>query len=101
MRRVNEFAQLFERAEVLLDSVEVYGPIALEAAAVIVELVRAVVESARLRRVVVRRVAVGEAVGHDEIDNVVGREALKAPLALKRRGHFKRRVRRPAAFTDA
>src|SRR5205085_7967866 len=99
---VNEVAQLRERAEVLLDSVEVNRAVAVEArgrcallllylvgvvdvvvpgrepdccdaqlfevrqvvddalevAAVVVELVRAVVESVRLRRVVVRRVAV-------------------------------------------
>ena len=55
-----------------------------QVAAVVVARLRAVEQASRHGRVVVRRVAVREAVGHDEVDDVVGREALEA--AVPRQG---------------
>ena len=70
-------AEIFQIGEVLDDPAEI--------AAVIVAGLRAIVHAARDGRVVVGRVAVGEAVGHQEVDHVVGREALEAAGGGERR----------------
>ncbi len=65
---------------------------ALDVAAVIVAGLRSVIESPRGYRVVVGRIPVREAVRHDEVNHVIGVEALKATLARKRRGDLERRL---------
>ncbi len=136
VRRVHQLAQRRERAEVLLDAVEVDGAVAvvvgdrlsvvalllvqvvhvvvpgiepergdaqvlqvgqalddpLEVAAVVVAGARAVEEAPRGRRVVVAGIPVREAVGHDQVDHVVGREALEAPCARERRQDLEGRL---------
>ena len=58
---------------------------AAEIAAVIVAGLRAVVHAVRNGRVIILGIAVGEAIRHQEIDDVVGREALKTAAGGQRR----------------
>ena len=137
---VDHLAQRREIAEVLLDAVEVDGPVAVvvgdrlpvvglavvqvvdvvvpgvepqrgdaellqvrqllddpaQVAAVVVPRLRAVEEALRAGGVVVRRIAVREAVGHDQVDDVVRREALEAALSREGSEELERHRRRPA-----
>ena len=62
--------EIFQIGKVLDDPAEI--------AAVVIARLRAIVHAARDGWVIVGRVAVGEAIGHQEIDDVIGREALEA-----------------------
>ena len=53
---------------------------AAQVAAVIVTAFAAIKQAPGFRRVVVRRVAVAETVGHDEVQHIIRRETLKAAL---------------------
>ena len=53
----------------------------LKIATVVVELMLAIVDAARLRRVVVRRIAIAEAIDHDQVHYVCGRETLETTAA--------------------
>src|SRR6185436_14109704 len=75
-------------AEVL----QIWQPIdyALQIAAVVVKLVLAIVDAARLGRLVVRTITIAEAIDHDQVHNVGGREALKATGPIERRQDLKK-----------
>ena len=66
---------------------------ALEIAAVVVKLVAGIVDAARLRRVVVRLIAVAETIDHDQIEYVCGREALETALSIEWRKDLERTAR--------
>ncbi len=61
-------AQILQVRKMVLDSAQI--------AAVIRAWLRAVVRVGKFGRFIVGGIAVGEAVGHDQVDHVVGREAL-------------------------
>src|SRR5258705_1952129 len=60
----------------------------LKIAAVVVKLVLAIVDAARLWRVVVCRIAIAEPVEHDQIHYVRGGESLEAAGATQWRENF-------------
>src|ERR1022692_3187349 len=64
---------------------------ALEVAAMVVTRLLPVEQTARHGRVVIGGIAVSESVRHDQVDDVVGREALKAAGARQRLQHFEGR----------
>jgi hypothetical protein len=65
----------------------------LEIAAVVVARAGTVEETPGRRRVVVRGITVGEAIGHDQVHHVVGGEALEPTRARQGSEHVERRLR--------